>query len=55
VLGRFRPAERAVIEDAITLAVQAASVWMRQGIEVCMNRFNAGPAKESGGRAKDNQ
>jgi PTH1 family peptidyl-tRNA hydrolase len=44
VLGRFRPAERAVMADAISLAVQATAVWITQGIEVCMNRFNA-PAK----------
>jgi PTH1 family peptidyl-tRNA hydrolase len=48
VLGRFRPSERPVIEDALSLAVQAASVWVRQGIEACMNRFNAGSAKETG-------
>src|SRR5262245_33840213 len=28
VLGRFRPAERAVIEDAIRLAAQAVVVWV---------------------------
>jgi PTH1 family peptidyl-tRNA hydrolase len=49
VLGRFRPSERPVIEEALTLAVQAVSVWIQQGIEVCMNRFNAGAAKESDG------
>jgi PTH1 family peptidyl-tRNA hydrolase len=47
VLGRFRPSERPVIEDALTLAIQAVSVWIQQGIEVCMNRFNAGASKES--------
>jgi PTH1 family peptidyl-tRNA hydrolase len=47
VLGRFRPSERNVIEDALALAVQAVSVWMQQGIDVCMNRYNAGSAKES--------
>ena len=40
VLGRFRPSERPVIEEAIAAAVQAASVWLSQGIEVCMNRYN---------------
>jgi PTH1 family peptidyl-tRNA hydrolase len=49
VLGRFRPSERPIIEDAIALAVQAVVVWIQQGIEVCMNRFNAGPAKEADG------
>src|ERR1700722_19041254 len=37
VLGRFRPAERAKIEDSVALAVQAVSVWIQQGIDVCMN------------------
>jgi peptidyl-tRNA hydrolase, PTH1 family len=42
VLSRFRPAERAVIDDAVAEAVQAVSVWVRQGLDVCMNRFNKG-------------
>jgi peptidyl-tRNA hydrolase, PTH1 family len=42
VLGRFRPAERSVIEDAIALAAQAVGVWIREGVEACMNQFNAG-------------
>jgi PTH1 family peptidyl-tRNA hydrolase len=46
VLSRFRPAERPVIDDAIALAVQAASVWVREGIEACMNKFNAGSGQE---------
>src|SRR5262249_2398217 len=41
VLGRFRPGERPVIEEALQLAVQAAGVWIRQGIEKCMNQYNA--------------
>jgi PTH1 family peptidyl-tRNA hydrolase len=48
VLGRFRPAERAVIEDAIQLAAQAVGVWVVQGVEVCMNRYN-GPAGKGQG------
>ena len=46
VLGRFRPAERAVIEDSVLLAAQAVGVWAAQGIEACMNRFNAPPEKK---------
>jgi PTH1 family peptidyl-tRNA hydrolase len=42
VLGRFRPSERPVIEDAIALAAQAVGVWVRQGVAACMNQFNAG-------------
>jgi peptidyl-tRNA hydrolase, PTH1 family len=49
VLGRFRPSERPVIEDSLALAVQAVSVWIQQGIEVCMNRYNAASLKEADG------
>jgi peptidyl-tRNA hydrolase, PTH1 family len=43
VLGRFRPSERPVIEDAIALAAQAVVVWVHQGVEVCMNQYNGEP------------
>jgi PTH1 family peptidyl-tRNA hydrolase len=48
VLSKFRPSEKPVIEDALSLSIQAVSVWIQQGIEVCMNRFNAPTSKESG-------
>ncbi len=41
VLSRFRPGERPVIDEAIRTAGDAALCWMRQGIEACMNRYNA--------------
>jgi peptidyl-tRNA hydrolase, PTH1 family len=41
VLGRFRPSERPVIEDAIAKAVQAVELWIHQGIDACMNQYNA--------------
>ncbi len=44
VLGRFRPAERPVIDDALIAATQAVAVWVAQGIDAAMNRFN-GPLK----------
>ena len=47
VLGRFRPAERKIIEDAVSLAAQAVGVWARQGVEVAMNQYN-GEAKDQG-------
>jgi PTH1 family peptidyl-tRNA hydrolase len=40
VLGRFRPSERAVIEDAVALAAQAVLIWVEQGTAVCMNQYN---------------
>jgi PTH1 family peptidyl-tRNA hydrolase len=46
VLGRFRPAERAVIEDATIEAAQAVAVWVTRGIAACMNEFNAEPGKK---------
>jgi len=42
VLSRFRPSERPVIEDAVQLAAQAVMVWVNQGIEAAMNRYNGG-------------
>jgi peptidyl-tRNA hydrolase, PTH1 family len=44
VLSRFRSAERAIIDDALILATQAVAVWVTQGIEPAMNRFNGGTA-----------
>ena len=44
VLGRFRPSERPVMEEAVQRAAQAVLVWVHQGIEPCMNQYNA--AKE---------
>jgi len=44
VLSRFRSAERPVIEDALIVATQAVAVWVAQGADAAMNRFN-GPLK----------
>ncbi len=41
VLTRFRPTERPIIDDALIAATQAVAVWVGQGIEAAMNRFNA--------------
>lgn len=40
VLSRFRPAEKTAIDDALISASQAVAVWVAQGIEAAMNRFN---------------
>ena len=40
VLGRFRPTERPVIDDALIAATQAVAVWVTQGPEATMSRFN---------------
>lgn len=47
VLGRFRPSEKPVIEEAMQLAVQAVVVWAHQGIQVCMNQFNGSGGKQA--------
>lgn len=41
VLGKFRPTEKAAIEDGVSLAVQAAAVWIKKGIQTCMNQYNS--------------
>jgi len=40
VLGRFRPGERPVIEEAVATAAQAVGVWLTHGIQECMNQYN---------------
>ena len=40
VLGRFRPTERPVIDEAIAASIEAVSVWAQQGVEACMSRYN---------------
>lgn len=40
VLTRFKPGERAAVEDAVAKAAEGVLVWVRQGIETCMNRVN---------------
>jgi peptidyl-tRNA hydrolase, PTH1 family len=47
VLGRFDPDERPVIDEAIKRAADAAVVFVGEGIEPVMSRFNASPAEES--------
>jgi peptidyl-tRNA hydrolase, PTH1 family len=42
VLGRFRPSERPVIEEAVAVAIEAVSVWAQQGLDACMARYNTG-------------
>jgi peptidyl-tRNA hydrolase, PTH1 family len=44
VLSRFRPAERPIVEDALIDTTQAVAVWVTQGADAAMNRFN-GPVK----------
>jgi peptidyl-tRNA hydrolase, PTH1 family len=41
VLGKFKPGEKSAIEDALQLAVQGVALWVAQGIQTCMNQYNA--------------
>ena len=43
VLSRFKPGERAAVDEAVAQAAQAVLLWVRQGIDVCMNRVNGEP------------
>jgi PTH1 family peptidyl-tRNA hydrolase len=46
VLGRFKPGQREVIEEAIHRAAMAALMWANEGLAVCMNRTNGPDEKE---------
>jgi peptidyl-tRNA hydrolase, PTH1 family len=46
VLSRFRSAERTAIDDSLILASQAVAVWVTQGIDAAMNRFNGTPTSK---------
>jgi peptidyl-tRNA hydrolase, PTH1 family len=40
VLGKFSKEDIPVMEQAVARAVEAVVVWAREGIQVCMNRYN---------------
>ena len=42
VLSKFKPGEKAAVNDAIASAATAAMIWLRQGIGPCMNAANGG-------------
>jgi peptidyl-tRNA hydrolase, PTH1 family len=48
VLSKFKAGERKAVDDAIATAAQAALVWVRQGAEAAMNRFNADQVSDKG-------
>ncbi len=59
VLGRFGPDERQAILDAVNRAADAVDVFVSEGIDVVMNRFNAEPVKglpeDDSGNVEDSQ
>lgn len=49
VLTRFKPGERAAVEEAVANAANGVLLWVRQGLPACMNRVNGpeqGPEKK---------
>ena len=42
VLSKFSKDDRAEIEIAVSRAADAVECWVREGIESCMNQYNAG-------------
>jgi len=44
VLGRFRAPELDIIEHAIVAAADSVELWVSEGIQTTMNRFNPKPA-----------
>ena len=40
VLGRFKPGEKAAVDDAIAKAATAAMIWLKRGPEAAMNQAN---------------
>jgi len=53
VLGRFGTEEEEVISETIVRAADAVRSWITEGIEACMNRFNAAPTERDEGRGRD--
>ncbi|MFO0937921.1 MAG: aminoacyl-tRNA hydrolase [Gemmataceae bacterium] len=45
VLGKWRSTEKAAVEESIAKAAQAVLVFVSQGGDACMNRFNGGDEK----------
>lgn len=45
VLGKFSAEQRPLIDMAVRQAADAIETWVREGITVCMNRFNVRPEK----------
>ena len=45
VLSRFKPGERAAVEEATAKAANAVLMWLRSGLGPCMNMANAGEQK----------
>jgi len=40
ILGRFAPAEREWVADAITRSCEVVECWLKEGVTTAMNRYN---------------
>lgn len=52
VLSRFKPGEKAAVEDAVAKAAAAVLLWLRKGLDACMNTANAGEKKPKESKPK---
>ncbi len=54
VLARFDQDETAVADEAVARAADAAALWVTDGIDGVMNRYNASPAEADGADRPEN-
>jgi PTH1 family peptidyl-tRNA hydrolase len=47
VLSRFSTAERAIVDEGLSTAVEAVESWLYRGIDATMNAFNRDPKSKS--------
>lgn len=47
VLGKYSSADRKIMDETLILAMGAIEVWLKEGIQPAMNRFNALPSENS--------
>jgi PTH1 family peptidyl-tRNA hydrolase len=47
VLGRFEESDRTAIDRAVVRAADAAELWIAEGIQSAMNRFNSDPEERA--------
>lgn len=52
VLSKFSSEERGVADEAVKRAAEGAAAWVGQGIQHCMNQFNASPKKKQARKTK---
>ena len=53
VLGKFTKTEQEAVDVAVAQAVDAVRMWIRQGVEPTMNRYNAAPENQTKERKQD--